>query len=166
MAISPTTPFELTKSIWTENDFDEMGWHDVHIHALAFATSDHELLMDVDYMFAWVDPEPPSKHYTFWMSPCTLIFRNVHSFTANIEWGLGLEISHVSRDEKRIPNNADHIKETEEWKWVFECQEGCFSFFSTGYNQITRREPIKATSQVFSWAERGGVSFDRALWKQ
>ncbi len=161
MAISPTTPFELSKTVWTENDFDQMGWHDVHIHALAFATDGYELLLDVDYMFAWVDPEPPVIYYSFWMSPCTLIFRNVHSFSATIEWGLGLEISQVSREEAGRPKNAEHIHEDKEWKWIFECQEGSFSFFSTGYSQVTRRRPIKATAQVFSWNERGGISFDR-----
>jgi hypothetical protein len=26
------------KWIWTEADFETMGWHDVHVHALAFQT--------------------------------------------------------------------------------------------------------------------------------
>ena len=166
MPLAPHEPFEVEKSIWTEADFDQMGWHDVHIHAIAFSTETHELFMDIDYMFAWVDPEAPDPHYTFWMAPCTLIFANVHSFTADIEWGLGLEIAGVSRKEAGRPDNADYIKKDEEWEWEFECQEGTFSFHSVGYMQITRRAPIRAKSQSFSWDERGGVSFDRIPFDQ
>jgi len=132
MAISPSEPFVLGKAVWTQSDFVQMGWHDVHIHAIAFATSEYELILDIDYLFAWVEPDPPSEYFTFWMSPCTLIFRNVHSFTARIEWGLGLEIGHVSCEEVGRPKNADIIKEDIEWKWLFECQEGEFCFHSTG----------------------------------
>jgi hypothetical protein len=30
--------YELEKWIWTEADFDVMGWHDSSIHALAFCS--------------------------------------------------------------------------------------------------------------------------------
>jgi hypothetical protein len=166
MALSPSEQFVLTKTVWSDSDFDQMGWHDVHVHAMAFATSEYELLMDIDYMFAWVDPEPPAVHYSFWMSPCTLIFRNVHSFNARIEWGLGLEISHVAREDAGTPRNAEYIKENKEWKWIFDCQEGEFSFVATGYTQITRRPPVRAASQHFPWTERGGVSFDHSPYDQ
>lgn len=161
MPLSPHEPFELEKAIWTEADFDQMGWHDVHIHAIAFSTETHELLLDIDYMFAWVDPEAPDPHYTFWMAPCTLVFSNVHNFIADIEWGLGLEIDDVSREDAGRPQNAAYIKRNREWKWNFDCQEGSFSFHSVGYMQITRRRPTRANTQVFTWDERGGASFDR-----
>lgn len=57
-------------------------------------------------MFAWVHPESPDPYYTFWMAPCTLIFSNVHSFTAGIEWGLGLVISGVDREHVGLPQSA------------------------------------------------------------
>jgi hypothetical protein len=166
MPLAPHEPFELEKAIWTEADFDQMGWHDVHIHAIAFSTETHELLMDIDYLFAWVDPESPDPHCTFWMAPCTLIFANVHSFMAEIEWGLGLEISGVSREDAGRPKNADYIKKDKEWKWEFDCQEGSFSFHAVGYVQITRRPPTRAKAQSFPWNERGGVSFDRNAYDQ
>lgn len=33
----PHLPSGLSKAIWTEADFAEMGWHDSHIHALSIA---------------------------------------------------------------------------------------------------------------------------------
>jgi hypothetical protein len=166
MPLAPHEPFELEKTIWTEEDFDRMGWHDVTIHAIAFSTETQELLMDIDYLFAWADPEAPEPHYTFWMAPCTLVFSNVHGFTADIDWGPGLEISRVSREDAGRPPNADGIKKEKEWRWDFDCQEGRFSFHSVGYRQIARRRPVRAKTQSFPWDERGGVSFDRNAYDQ
>jgi hypothetical protein len=67
----------LDKTVWTDQDFDHMGWHDVRIHSMAFRLDAFELYFDIDYPFAWVDPEPPSNSYTFWVSPCTWVFSNV-----------------------------------------------------------------------------------------
>lgn len=161
MPLPPDHIYEFEKAVWSDKDFDQMGWHDVHIHGLAFSTGTNELLVDIDYIFAWVDPEAPDPHYTFWMSPCTMIFSNVHSFTAEIEWGLGLEISDLSRERMEKYPNGTPIEGREESKWTFDCQEGAISFYSTGFIQVTRRKPTRAGSQAFSWAERGGVSFDR-----
>ena len=74
MPLAHDQSYELEKSFWTERDFANMGWHDVRIHAIAFDSEKFELLMDIDYMFAWADPAPGEKHYTFWMAPCTLVF--------------------------------------------------------------------------------------------
>ncbi len=166
MPLSPDQKFELEKAIWTESDFEQMGWHDVHIHSIAFRPDEYELLMDIDYMFAWVDPEKEEKHYSFWMAPCTLVFTNVHDFKAEIEYGLGLEISDVERQEVGRPRNADLINKEMEWRWTFDCQEGVFSFISAGFQQITRRKPTRAKSQTFDWEERGGISFDRIPFEE
>ena len=159
--IKPNEPFELKKSIWTEADFDEMGWHDVHIHALAFQPDSFELYLDIDYMFAWVDPEPPDTHYTFWLAPCTWLFTNVYDFKAEVDWGLGLEIEDVSRELIGKPKNAEYIRREKEWRWVLACQEGELSFTSVGFQQFVRQNPIRVSSQVFSWPQRKGVCFDK-----
>ena len=48
--------YKLEKWIWTEADFDVMGWHDSQIHATAFFPEDFELVLDIDYIFDWVHP--------------------------------------------------------------------------------------------------------------
>ena len=108
-----------------------------------------------------------------WFSPIALpaarmisTFSNVHTFKAEIECGLGLEISDVEREVIGRPRNADHIKKEIEWRWTFDCQEGDFSFVSAGYEQFTRIKPIRAKSQSFDWEERGGVSFDRTTFEK
>jgi hypothetical protein len=48
--------YTIQKPVWTEADFEQMGWHDVHIHAVAFRPEIFELWLDIDYIFGWVDP--------------------------------------------------------------------------------------------------------------
>jgi len=163
--MKPHEPFKLKKTIWDENDFENMGWHDVHIHSIAFQPEVYELHFDIDYMFAWVDPEPPDTHYSFWIAPCTWAFENVYNFKANIDWGLGLEISSVSREFIGKPKNANHIQRDKEWKWILDCQEGELSFISVGYKQFVRNEPIRFSSQKFDWAERNGISFNKSTFQ-
>ncbi len=115
--------------------------------------------MDIDYIFAWVNSEPPDVYYSFWKAPCTLAFSNVYNFVADIEKGLGFEIEAVVREDAGRPRNADHIKRQKQWIWKFECQEGVFSFHSVGYQQFTRARLVKGQSLTFSWEERGGISF-------
>ena len=54
------------KTIWTDTDFEDMNWHDNVVHALSIIPKeyDYELLLDIDYIFDWVKPEPP-QNYSF-----------------------------------------------------------------------------------------------------
>jgi hypothetical protein len=165
MPLDPSEEFVLSKSIWSHEDFDQMGWHDVHIHALAFSNDRHELLMDIDYMFARVSPEPPDPYFTFWIAPCTLVFSGAHSFVANIEHGFGLEIFNVSREEPDAPVTSVSDVRHQEWRWLFDCQEGQISFMASGYQQITRAKPIRG-SQIISWDDRRGISFERVAYDE
>jgi hypothetical protein len=140
-----------------------MGWHDVHIHGIAFKPGAFELYFDIDYIFAWIDPEPPDKHYMFWLAPCTWVFSNVYDIEMDVDTSSGLEIADVSRELVGRPKNADLIDRDLEWKWTIECQEGNLILKSVGYEQYVRKKPIRSKSQLFDWAERGGVNFDKAL---
>ena len=161
MALRPDEIYTLEKPVWTHEDFDSMGWHDVMIHAITFCPEDYEFVLDVDYMFAWVDPEPPSPGYSFWMSPATLVFQNVNNFKAQIEDPLGLTIMDISRKDPRPPKNVEYISLKTEWTWTIDLLQGRVEFSAAGYRQYTRRTPIRASQQRFSAENRGGISFDR-----
>src|SRR4051812_26329180 len=95
-----TQPFTLGKPVWTEADFEQMGWHDVHIHAVAFRPEIFELWLDIDYLFTWVDPQGAETHYSFWVAPATLVFTNVHSLRFDLESHDGdLSLQGIERSE-------------------------------------------------------------------
>jgi len=71
---------DLSKRVWSDADFPEMGWHDATVHALSVQRTDDvlpRLLLDLDYIVRWVHPLPPATHFSFWIASATLVFDDV-----------------------------------------------------------------------------------------
>jgi hypothetical protein len=149
--------YQLEKSLWTEKDFDTMGWHDSFVYGISFGEN-FQLLFDIDYIFKWV---LTGEIYHFWVSPCTLVFENVWNLKFDLEFsGIELEIDDITREPPRRPKNADHIGRDIEMDWFIEMQQGTISFRSIGYKQYVRQLPRYLSTQTIERIERGGVSFD------
>jgi hypothetical protein len=67
----------LEKLIWTEADYDIMGWHDATVWALALGWESHEFSLDIDYI-KWVQPDADDPDFRFWVAPATLVFHNTY----------------------------------------------------------------------------------------
>lgn len=157
--------YTLDKALWTTADFELMGWHDSVIYGLSlisnFDTKESELMLDIDYIFQWNNPEPPNTHYTFWVAPCTLVFKNVF----NIQFGM--ETSSMLSPEMEIAdiNRLGEIDRGEVFpratKWQVELQNGDLFFEADGFEQYVRRLPIYSEGQRLSLLERGGISFEK-----
>jgi hypothetical protein len=153
--------YQLEKWVWSEADFEVMGWHDSRIHALAFLLDEFEMVFDIDYILQWVHPQIEETHFKFWVSPATLVFENVYDVEFDIGSFAGkLEIDSIKRDDERPPRNGQYIKKQAEWKWIIICQEGEIRFHSTGYKQYIRANPILISTQILK-SESRGVSFLR-----
>jgi hypothetical protein len=148
------TEYTPGKWIWTAQDFENMGWHDVYIHGIAF---DRSLLsLDIDYMFRWINPEPGETYYKFWLSPATLVFENVGEVRLSMEsFGKPIIMDLTRSEEESIEGHQAT------WCWNIDCISGEISFRATGFTQFIRRAPIISGKQVFSEAERGGFSFSK-----
>jgi hypothetical protein len=154
--------YKLEKEIWNEKDFTEMGWHDSRIHGFAIEKNYDEftadLVFDIDYIFNWVHPVDPEKYFSFWIAPCTLIFKETFNLSMNIETGMTefeFEISDLHLKTK---------SETEDgniYDWDLELQQGNITFKSKGFEQIVRQKPIHVKEQVIEMEKRGGISFSR-----
>lgn len=160
MPLSPGEPYRLEKSVWSQADFESMGWHDVVVHSIAFDTEHHRLLLDIDYIFAWVDPLPPSPSFSFWLSPSTLVFDGAWDLKIEYDASLGFQLQEIERSEPRLRPHGDLARKTEEWRWTLEGNEGAISFWASWYRQFTRRSPTHHTQQSLRLDERGGISFD------
>lgn len=67
----------VTKALWTDADFDAMGWHDNAVHAIALEPASDDpgsLLLDIDYIVEWEPSAVPHGLLSFWVCPATLIF--------------------------------------------------------------------------------------------
>lgn len=158
--------YKLEKYVWTEKDYENMGFNLATVHSIGFVPTKYELMFDIDYIFRRIDPKPPSSYYTLWIAPATLVFRNINE--QNIEiggiYGDGLQLdgSGINRLESRSPRNADYIEDKTEWKWIIDMHYGEASFWSTGYNMYVRQEArLFVKTSLLSLEERGGISFDQ-----
>jgi hypothetical protein len=151
-------PYQLEKPIWSEADFDQMRWHDCRVHAICFDPTRYRILLDIDYIFAWVSPAPDPKYYSFWISPSTLVFDNICDLKIDIE-SENIEILAIERSDAGRPKNAELIDRDCQWRWVLDTTAGEVSFTSVGYTQFTRRLPQQIGQQHFELSQRDGVSF-------
>lgn len=156
-----TVIYRPEKLLWTEADFETMGWHDATIHAVAFPLEDFEIAFDIDYIFKWIDPTAGQTHFRFWVSPATLVFRSIHGLHIDLDPGQELTMQDIDRADPLTPGSARHIGQDTEWQWRIRCNEGEISFRACGFTQYIRQSPRFGKHQTLSLEERGGCSFDR-----
>ncbi|WP_229238958.1 hypothetical protein [Emticicia sp. C21] len=141
--------YKLEKAIWTEADFERMGWHDCYIYKIRVA---EDLELDIDYIFQWIKPEVEGLPFTFCVAPCTLVFRQIKHLTFELKTAFddAVEIEGIERTE-----NEDHIL------WTILTQQGEIEFISEGFTQYVRQEPFYQLGQTIPYIERYGFNLDR-----
>ena len=153
--------FIVEKWVWTENDLEEMGWHDCHVHALAFDPETAELLFDLDYILKWINPGQGENHYSFWSAPATLVFSEVENLKVNLEPFPAFELDAISREKQQNVEAPSSLPTSTTWLWTLDFFNGRITFNSTGFRQYIRKPPILNTTQSLTLDQRGGYSFDR-----
>jgi hypothetical protein len=152
--------YEIEKWIWTDADFEQMGWHDCQVYAVSFLLNTFELILDIDNIFEWIHPASNETYFKFWIAPATLVFENVYEIKMELDEP-NFELDFIGREEPRKPHNADYINRNTEWVWNLEAHHGRMSFRSVGYKQYIRKNPILSQIQMLEMDERGGTSFQR-----
>jgi hypothetical protein len=156
-----TQKYDLEKWIWTDADFEQMGWHDCPIYALAFPRETYDLALDIDYIFKWVHPVPPERNFSFWMAPATLVFENANEVIFKFDEYNGMEIDSIEREKAIANKETTYIHRDEEWLWTVSCHRGDIEFRATGFKQYIRSEPKLVNGFGLEPQERGGYSFTR-----
>ena len=154
----------LSKSVWSDADFDEMGWHDATVHGLCVRRSDpdvlRDLLFDLDYIVRWVQPVPPERYFSFWISPVTLVFEEVWDLQGELGFAgtapdLEIDALHRLTPEDNRP----------EWPlWHLEGHLFDLRFRAAGFHQYFRQAPRLVQHRTLSPADRGGCVFDEAAF--
>lgn len=155
-----SSSYTLEKPVWTEVDFDVMGWHDSYVHAFAYCPETFEFVLDIDYILKWVEPGE-NGHYSFWVSPATLMFWNVSDLHIDLKPFTGIEVLDLTREAAGAPRNAEHIGRDEEWRWTIDSTAGEITLRAAGFRQYFRRAPQLQRQQALALANRGGYSFER-----
>ena len=152
--------YELEKWIWTDADFEQMGWHDSKVYAISFLPDTFELAFDIDYIFEWVNPAQNETYFKFWVAPATLVFENVYDVEMEFDVP-DFELNMIVRKEPQRSKNAEYIERDTEWLWSLEAHRGGIDFRSVGYKQFVRKKPVFSQAQILEMDVRGGISFYR-----
>ncbi|MCG9909821.1 MAG: hypothetical protein MH137_00845 [Flavobacteriales bacterium] len=154
----------IQKSTWTDIDYQNMVWTDCKLYGFIIERDDEnwtsDLLFDIDYILSAVQSEKPSLPVNHWISPCTMIFKNVFDLNINIDYkGGGL-----SRMEIGELYLTDTIKiENNKWVncWCIHLDCGFITFKSGEMRQIQRLAPILTDTLELTLQERQGVGFKK-----
>lgn len=158
--MSNVEDYKLEKAVWTEDDFETMGWHDARVWGISVNPDERDYLIDLDYIFKWVHPEEGEESFRFWVAPVTLVFENAYGIKLGIESQQGeIEVADLHMGNARELSNGNGI----EYTFRFECQEGEIRLSATGYKMYVRKEPRLYQDQSIGYKERGGVNFGREL---
>jgi hypothetical protein len=148
----------LAKSTWTEADFDLMGWHDARLYCFTVFPETFELLLDLDYITKWVDPVAPEEYFSFWVSPVTLVFRDIQNLSATVDMRELCELEVLTLKRSGLP--GAHAG----WRWTLELSSGELSVDASGYTQYFRRAPTLQPQQSLNFEGRGGISYARTTF--
>jgi hypothetical protein len=161
---------KVEKWLWTDADFERMGWHDVHLHGVAINERvertekselhlhSSELMLDIDYILKWVKPETTGESYKFWLAPSTLVFDGPYELEIKSIGHINWEISEIVRERTHYPTGTAG----DCWKWEIHGPE--MTFLARGYKQYIKREPTLSWFQSLTYEERGGASFSKQTW--
>jgi hypothetical protein len=141
--------YKLEKWVWSEADFDQMGWHDARIYAVQFGK---DISFDIDYIFEWVKSDA-DDFFSFLVAPVTLTFLEPSGILINIDFRLGQQIE-VEEIQRRITGSGIT-------KWHIETHQGDIVISANSFHQVIRRQPTLQTGQQVLPEERGDSSFSK-----
>jgi hypothetical protein len=147
---------DIIKMDWTENDFENMSWHDCKIHAMALGVNENEIIFDIDFIVEWITPSKEGNQYNFLVAPATLIFKNAYNINIDLTT-TEITIEEIYRENPVTPKNVNHITEKVEFTWCIETNNGEISFKSVGFAQHLRKESIYSSSPSLNLNQRGGI---------
>jgi hypothetical protein len=152
---------DVERAVWTDADFDVMGWHDCTVHAVAMTEDGDgsefvpaEFALDIDYIVQWV--KPVEVYYRFWIVPATLVFHDVWGVKGELDAQRALlELDGIERAATLSPDGSAFTT------WTLNGHDFGLELVARGYTQWLRCAPILTDRQRLPSAARGGHSFAR-----
>jgi hypothetical protein len=132
--------------VWTEKDYEVMGWHDARIYSLSPPDDTCAMIFLIDYILRWEEKHDASGWY-YWVSPCVLKFSDVFDLRIDLDFGntTGLRIL----DIKHVGNTPWPNGKGESLLLSIECDHGTISFSCDGFEQTALKPAVRSTTQDF-----------------
>lgn len=142
----------MAERVWTDQQFDDMSWHDNHVHALRFMEGEDgsgDLILDLDHIVEWIDGENDS--FCFRILPVTLAFHGVMFLRASLDYATTPAAfgPFVIREiQRRSEQRERYVAQL--WKIAVNWPSGEFSFEARGFTQKGNGEPVLTDGQRLS----------------
>lgn len=146
----------LTSFVWTQHQFDEMSWHDNHVHAIRIEEGEQgagKLILDLDYILEWLNDA--GGNYRFSILPVTLTFREVTNLRMSVDYATptaALGPFSIHAIEHRTEQRERYAAQL--WKIVINWPSGEISFEAQGYEQRGVGTPSLTDKQCLRPQER------------
>jgi hypothetical protein len=157
---------QLSKCVWTDADFEQMGWHDANMYAIAVVphfVDDGEgwgsdVMIDLDYIVKWIEVGKGRKaSFHFAVAPATLVFKDVRGFEAEFLVSGGADDQNQLHDIIKLPPSDEPDERPGDPQWIIEGVTDTFT--AAGFSQHFRAQPTYSLRQQLQMEQRGGISF-------
>ena len=121
---------------WTQEQFEEMSWHDNYVHALRIVQCDHgagELVLDLDYILEWIKSADGMR---FRILPVNLRFIEVTALRLSLDYAspsAAMGPFSIHAIERRTEARERYIAKL--WKILVSWPVGEITFEAGGYEQ-------------------------------
>ncbi|MBD8882259.1 hypothetical protein IHE49_17390 [Rhodanobacter sp. 7MK24] len=143
---------------WSNEDFDAMSWHDVHVHGLRIVENEDddgsaELLLDIDYILEWIKGE---EGFSFVVAQATLQFHKVFGLKLSIDYATpsagmcAFSLASIERELVTYPTGHTSFK----WSMGINWPSGSIEFEAPGFTQRTCGQPVTQSGQWLASAQR------------
>ena len=146
----------MSEHVWTDTQFEEMSWHDNHIHALRVVEGEHgagELILDVDYIAEWLTV--PDGGFRFKIIPAELRFFGVTDLKIEVDYkscSAALGPLSVSGIERKTEQRLHYVANV--WTLSLNWPSGEISFEAKGFAQKAVGSPVLSEQQLLKPHER------------
>jgi hypothetical protein len=143
---------------WTEAQFEQMSWHDNHVHALRVVEGEHgagELILDVDYILEWLEA---GAEFHFKIVPVYLRFKEVTDLQLAVNYpkiSAAMGPFSIGRISRRTEVRERYTAQC--WDIELNWPDGSISFEATGFEQKAWGQVRTTDSQVLKPEERVGA---------
>jgi len=145
----------LQSTEWTDADFDQLSWHDNHIHGFTIIEGQHgagELILDIDYIVEWIKGE---ERIEFVISPADLVFHNVTGLRIDLDYdAISAAIGPLSIDGIHRSYEVRERYTAQVWALEVNFPAGRIQFEASGFTQRLRGPAKRSVQQVLTKEER------------
>jgi hypothetical protein len=142
----------MSAHVWTDEQFDQMSWHDNHVHAIRIVEGEHgsgDLVLDIDHIVEWLDA--PDRSFRFRILPAILTFQGVMFLRASLDYAtptMAFGPFSIYAIARRMESRERYVAQL--WTISINYPVGEFTFEGTGFTQRASGEPILSDSQFLS----------------